>query len=502
MDFSPALAALALCVPLAAQTTIHVPGDAATVQGGIELAEDGDTVLVGPGTFTGVIDFLGKAITVRGAGPALTVIDGGDGSLLPAVSFHQGEGEDSVLRDVTVTGGDNRFSDVWGGGVSCMLPGVNTGTPTLKNCVITGNVSAATPGAGVAGDARLEDCVVSNNSFLSEMWGAGLWGSPVLKRCVVSGNQAYEGAGIFLTGGSGTLVLEDVVVTGNVAGPSPGGGIRVARPGVVLRRCLIAGNVGVGFGGQTVVTGAGLQADPGSAPVLERCTVVDNTILFPGQFGDNFGGVGGFATLVDCIVRGNDTNQLAPGCPVTYSDVQGGYPGLGNIDADPLFVDAVGGDYHLQAGSPCLDAGDPTHLDPDATRADMGAFFRPNASAFIVNGNFVNRLGFAGVTEPVPGTTWIARIASGPHPGVLACGFTIVDRARAPLLLPGLGELLIDTTRPRLASPRKPASGGLVDFSTPLPADQALYGLTLHAQAFVFGGGIELLNALELHFGF
>jgi len=479
-----------------------VPGDAGTIQGGIDLAQDGDTVLVAPGTFTGVIDFQGKAITVRGAGPALTVLDGADGSLLPAVSFHGGEGPDSVLRDVTVTGGNNLFSDVWGGGVSCVVGGINTGTPTLKNCVITGNSTSATPGAGVAGDARLEDCVVSDNSFQSELSGAGLWGSPELKRCVVSGNQAYEGGGIYLTGGSGTLVLEDVLVTGNVAGPSPGGGIHVARPGVVLRRCLIAGNVGVGFGGQSTVSGAGLHAGPGSAPVLERCTIADNTILYPGQFGENFGGVGGSATLADCIVRGNDATEVASGCTVRYSDVQGGFTGTGNIDAVPLFVNAAGGDYHLQAGSPCIDAGDPAGVDPDGTRTDMGAFFRPNASGFIVNGNGVNRMGFASVTDPVPGTSWIARVASGPHPGVQACGFVVVDRARTPLLVPGVGELLIDTTRTRLLSPRKPAAGGLVDFTTPLPNDASLLGLTLHAQAYVLGGGIELLNALELHFGF
>ena len=61
---------------------------------------------------------------------------------------------------------------------------------------------------------------------------------------------------------------------------------------------------------------------------------------------------------------------------VTYSDIQGGYTGTGNIDSDPLFVDAANGDYYLQPASPCIDAGDPTSpFDPDGTIADMGAYY-------------------------------------------------------------------------------------------------------------------------------
>jgi hypothetical protein len=47
---------------------------------------------------------------------------------------------------------------------------------------------------------------------------------------------------------------------------------------------------------------------------------------------------------------------------VTYSDIEGGWEGEGNIDADPLFVDPDTSDYHLSAGAPCIDAGDNTAL--------------------------------------------------------------------------------------------------------------------------------------------
>jgi hypothetical protein len=61
---------------------------------------------------------------------------------------------------------------------------------------------------------------------------------------------------------------------------------------------------------------------------------------------------------------------------VTFSDIEGGWVGEGNIDADPLFISPDNGDFHLQSGSPCIDAGDPnSSYDPDGTISDMGAYY-------------------------------------------------------------------------------------------------------------------------------
>ncbi len=62
-------------------------------------------------------------------------------------------------------------------------------------------------------------------------------------------------------------------------------------------------------------------------------------------------------TVINCIVWGNSTGEVGPDVTVLFSNVQGGYPGVGNIDADPLFVDPDNGDLRLQPGSPCIDAG-------------------------------------------------------------------------------------------------------------------------------------------------
>jgi hypothetical protein len=90
-------------------------------------------------------------------------------------------------------------------------------------------------------------------------------------------------------------------------------------------------------------------------------------------------------TFKNCIIWGNSpaANQVniqvnGGVLAATYSDIQqesGVYAGTGNINSDPLFVNPAAGLFQLQAGSPCVNTGDPASpLDLDASRADMGTF--------------------------------------------------------------------------------------------------------------------------------
>jgi parallel beta-helix repeat protein len=59
---------------------------------------------------------------------------------------------------------------------------------------------------------------------------------------------------------------------------------------------------------------------------------------------------------------------------VEYCDVEGGWPGTGNINSDPVFIDPGSDNYKLSAGSPCVDRGDPSYIVPGGggCRIDIG----------------------------------------------------------------------------------------------------------------------------------
>ena len=69
-------------------------------------------------------------------------------------------------------------------------------------------------------------------------------------------------------------------------------------------------------------------------------------------------------------------NNINGSAAFTYTCVNTTIPGSGNITSNPQFVNQSGGDYNLTSGSPCIDTGNPNSpLDPDGTRADMGALY-------------------------------------------------------------------------------------------------------------------------------
>ena len=265
---------------------ILVPTSFPNIQAGIDYAVDGELVLVDQGTYSGGIDFHGKSIVLKSIyGPDVTIIQGG-GSV---VSFRSGETEHTIIDGFTLTGGTGTYIHDFSGGVDIELDlggGVYCAdaSPTIKNCIITGN-------------------------------SVMVWGGPYL----LEYDRAF------------------------------GGGICCENASPTVVNCMITENTADGWMGY----GGGIYCDEQSAPTITHCT-------FSGNYCWSGAGASIVAssntTITNCILW-EDYYPIVGSAWVRYSDVKGGRPGTGNIDADPLFVDPENGDYHLTAGSPCIDAG-------------------------------------------------------------------------------------------------------------------------------------------------
>ena len=236
--------------------------------------------------------------------------------------------------------------------------------------------------------------------------------SPTIRHCLIRDHLAgTRGAGVHIAGGS-TLFSHCRFVANHTTGTQElsnrGGGVfcagtaeSTAFPEFV--NCLFVGNqAGVGNGG----SGAAIYVDDNATATVINCTLLHN------RADTLTGGVLGPTTVVNSIVYGNEdrngrelTAQLRDVGSVSWSLVEGGWPGMSNLDGDPIFQDALGpdgvagtrdDDPRLATGSPCIDAGDnaawPVTLaaldldrrsrfvsDPDggsAGRIDIGAFER------------------------------------------------------------------------------------------------------------------------------
>jgi hypothetical protein len=378
--------------------TIRVPADYASIQQAIAAAAPGDTVLVAPGTYGENLTFLGKAITVVSeAGPAVTVIDGNSAG--PVVGFTQGEPRTAVLRGFTVRHGASTFG---GGGVL-----VQNSSPTIADNWIVSN--GACTGAGV----------YSN------------FASPLIQNNRIVGNFLYGctggfGLGVYIGGDSTAELIGNTITDNN--GPAHGGGVTLFAAGrAVLRSNIIARNVTSGFSPCT--QGGGIWMVN-----MSQATFVDNLIV--GNVAGCGGGIywsgsEGINTFVNNTVADNDapegsaiafngadsrqiiynnlligkagqpaihcsSNSGSPQPVINTSDVFSAqslsFTGIcadqtgvrGNVSVNPVFVRGpqgdVLGDYHLQATSPGIDAGD--NAAPQLPAVDL------DGGARIVDGNF------------------------------------------------------------------------------------------------------------------
>ncbi|MFN8473722.1 MAG: choice-of-anchor Q domain-containing protein [Anaerolineae bacterium] len=230
--------------------------------------------------------------------------------------------------------------------------------PATNNTVLSGDLNG-NDGANFANNGE--------NSY-HVLTGSGTASSAILDGFTVSGGNANgsfsaaEGGGLYNSGGSPTLT--NVTFSGNSA--SYGGGMYNLSGNPTLTNATFSGNSGY-------LAGGGLYNESGS-PTLTNVTFSGNSSAQGGGMASDSGS----PTIRNSILWGDTGGEISGSVTVSYSIVQGGYPGTGNLNQDPMFVAPVpspapssGSNLRLQYASPAINAGNNSVTNPSLPATDL-----------------------------------------------------------------------------------------------------------------------------------
>jgi hypothetical protein len=351
----------AFMIPVSLRASIvNVPADQPTIQAAVTAASSGDTILVAPGTYTGAgnfnIDTLGKNLTITSSlGAASTTIDmtGANASNQQhAFDIHGGE-------TVFITGFTIKNGYFANGAIT-----VTDSTVTISQCIFTGNQSVSYGGAlAIIQNNASFTVTVLQSQFINNTAGDN------------TSNSGLGGAIEVLANNLNNPVTVNIVnstFAGNTA-TYDGGAIDItgigSNPSVTIMNSSFSGNNANGF----VANGSGLPAPSSPLHVTgvidsyQGAVTITNSILW----GDN--------TSSEYSTLNNPSTSGAGSLGITYSDVQGGFSGTGNLNSDPLYV--ASNDVRLKYNSPAIHAATTTGAptidlfgNPRGSHPDMGAY--------------------------------------------------------------------------------------------------------------------------------
>lgn len=366
--------------------SFRVPEDYPTIQSAVDLAQAGDSVLVGPGTWTGEdrdlqictnfltrhsVVFMKPGVTVIGvAGPEETILEGGAAveAAVETVLLANVSGPPAEIRGFTITGG--------GDGVVIACTDVHL---TVSECRITDNRNKAVDFATASVTVR--DCVVSGNGFGDPTYGAikGLVGGELevldsefvanardavfvldSSRILIerSSFSDHVVSGAVSIGSCGDVTIRDSVFLRNATEGSAGGAVSLGSSIATVERCTFASDSAAVLGGGistvscqlTAVenTFYGCHAIAGSAVSLGSSTgLVRNNIASAGTGGS--------------ALHQTTSSEVLPGsgCNVLWENTEDylGWPaGAASTDiySDPEFCAPEVWDFTLESSSPAL----------------------------------------------------------------------------------------------------------------------------------------------------
>jgi parallel beta-helix repeat protein len=326
---------------------LNVPGEYATIQSAIDASTAGDTVLVHPGIYYENINFIGRAIIVGSlylttgdtSFISSTIIDGQAQNSV--VIFESGEDNTSEIIGFTIRNGQAR---PYGGGIYCIYS-----SPVIRNNKIMGNHA-------------------EGPSMDSVYWGGGIAcisSNAVITNNIISGNIADIRAGVYCVRARPTITY-NVICNNSVANYGntdlSGGGLSIGGGSPLIANNIIRDNYGGWSGGGVMIDGSfsllygniitGNSADNrGGGVVIEDLSypqLMNNVIYNNIADGSSHVSMGGgiailfnsYPTLINNILWGDSADYdheihfFEASAIIQYSDIEGGFPGTGNIGVD------------------------------------------------------------------------------------------------------------------------------------------------------------------------
>lgn len=385
MKKTMALVMAAMCSGSLADTITVGPDlgtfDYITITAAIANAASGDEILIAPGLYAENLIVSGKDLALRNAGGGTVTVFGQD---LSKCFVSSGTTTDVVLEGIVFTRG---FSASAGGGVS-----IEGGSrATIIDCVIEDSHSDfAGGGLYMSGGGTVTNTIIRNNTSSGNGGGIDLRGGLVksFENCLIEGNTGVEGGGLSYSTTGNIASFDGCTFRGNAA-TSRGGAIAMlgiaGNSGAAIMdvsKCVFSMNHAQSAGGAIWISDQDVFRALNSVFELNtaeniggvvrneqvfdavNCTFVNNDVIAAGV-SDSFESNRADAdtNLMNCVVvNASAASHTGAGdFNVSYSLIPEGPAGEadanGNFSADPMFVDLVGGDYTLMAGSSAIDAG-------------------------------------------------------------------------------------------------------------------------------------------------